>query len=384
MSEILLDVTRLCGRFLKQRIPTGVDRVSQAYVQHFGNRSRAVVRIGSYNMVLSRAGSKKLFDSLLNNTINVSRLIDRLHYRDCFCALWGHNLAGSFLFNMGHSGLDQNTYQARLKKFGLKPLILVHDLIPLSHPEFCRPGEMDRHLSRMNNVLRFASGVITNSQITLDDLGGFAQKTAQPIPPSVAAPLAAAQLPAPSSNRPFLHPYFIVLGTIEPRKNHLLLLHIWRKLIASLGEKAPHLLIIGQRGWECENVIDLLERCESLRGYVKELSTCSDADLATYLFHSQALLFPSFVEGYGMPLMEALTIGVPVIASDLPVFREIAGSIPDYLDPLDSIGWMKRIEAYAQPTHPDRTAQATRRSIFEPPTWSRHFQLVEELMERIS
>ena len=80
MSEVLLDVTRLCGRFLNKRIPTGVDRVSQAYVQHFGNHARAVFKIGNYNMVVSRSGSLKLFDSLLNNTIDIAPLIGRLHH----------------------------------------------------------------------------------------------------------------------------------------------------------------------------------------------------------------------------------------------------------------------------------------------------------------
>lgn len=384
MSDLLLDITRLLGRFLRRRLPTGVDRVSQAYVQHFGNRARAVMRIGSYHMVLSRSGSLKIFDSLLSNTIEPSLLIDQLYNCHFFSVLWSRKLAGSFLLNTGHNGLDQIVYQSRLQMLGIKPLFLVHDLIPLSHPEYCRPGEMDKHISRMNNVLRFGSGVITNSQITLDDLIGYAEKTTQSIPPSIAAPIAAAELPAPSSIRPIATPYFIVLGTIEPRKNHLLLLLIWRKLIGRLGENAPRLLIIGQRGWECENVVDLLERCEALKGYVTELPACSDADLATYLYHAQALLFPSFAEGYGMPLMEALAFGLPVIASDLPVFREIAGSIPDYLDPLDSIGWMASIEAYSVPAHPDRTAQAKRRSNFEPPTWSSHFRLVEELMERIA
>lgn len=64
--------------------------------------------------------------------------------------------------------------------------------------------------------------------------------------------------------------YFVVLGTIEPRKNHLLLLQVWRQLIEELGLAAPRLVIIGQRGWECEQVVDLLDRCEVLRGVVLE------------------------------------------------------------------------------------------------------------------
>ncbi|MCG8431238.1 MAG: glycosyltransferase, partial [Candidatus Omnitrophica bacterium] len=141
---------------------------------------------------------------------------------------------------------------------------------------------------------------------------------------------------------------------------------------------------IGQRGWECENVIDLLERSEAIRNFVIELPACSDADLSTYLYHSRALLFPSFAEGYGMPLMEALTLGVPVIASNLPVFREIAGDVPDYLDPLDSMGWLQKIEAFSTSCSLERAAQCERRAHFDPPSWSGHFQLVENLMEQLA
>src|SRR5205823_11281992 len=116
---------------------------------------------------------------------------------------------------------------------------------------------------------------------------------------------------------------------------------------------------------------------------VTELPACSDADLTTYLKHSLALLFPSFAEGYGLPLVEALSFGVPVIASNLPVFREIAGDIPDYLDPLDGLGWLAHIEAFANPSSPERHAQLSRLVNFVPPTWPAHFRLVEELMQRL-
>jgi glycosyltransferase involved in cell wall biosynthesis len=235
----------------------------------------------------------------------------------------------------------------------------------------------------MNNVLDLASGVITNSQATLDALQLYARKTGHPMPLAVTALLAAPVFPAPSLVRPMAAPYFVMLSTIEPRKNHWLLLQLWRRLVECMGASVPRLVVIGQRGWECENVVDLLERCQELRGVVMELPACSDADLATYLHHAQALLFPSFAEGYGMPLVEALSAGVPVIASDLPVFREIAGDIPDYLDPLDGIGWMSSIEAYTNSDSFERTAQLKRVAQFVPPSWSAHFQVVEELLERL-
>jgi glycosyltransferase involved in cell wall biosynthesis len=197
---------------------------------------------------------------------------------------------------------------------------MVHDLIPVSHPQYCRPNEALRHERRIATVLRTAAAVVTNSSATLLELSAFAVSRGFSMPPSVAAPLAAAAFPdSGGERRPIAQPYFVMLSTIEPRKNHGMILHLWRRLIGRFGDSAPQLVIIGQRGWECGNVIDMLERCPVLRGRVVQRTGCSDPELANYLRHAQALLFPSFAEGYGLPLIEALSLGVPAIASDLPV-----------------------------------------------------------------
>ncbi len=175
-------------------------------------------------------------------------------------------------------------------------------------------------------------------------------------------------------------PYFVVLGTIEPRKNHLLLLNLWRRLVEEFGQQVPRLVVIGQRGWECEQVVDMLERCEALKGVVVELNGCDDVALATWLHHAQALLFPSFAEGYGIPLVEAMSLGTPVIASDLPVFHELAGDIPEYLDPLDGEGWRKAVLEYTMLGSSLRNAQLVRLAGWQAPEWSAHFEKVDAFM----
>ncbi|MDO8262487.1 MAG: glycosyltransferase family 1 protein [Gallionella sp.] len=382
MREILIDVTRLLGRFMKGRLPTGVDRVGLAYVQHYGPHARAVVRWAGRSFVLPEAESGQLFQwlltpsGLLNASIPLAKAL--LYGRDA------RRVEGCFLFNTGHSGLELAAYPGMLRKQKVKPLFVVHDLIPITHPEYCRAGERERHVVRMKNVLGLASGVITNSQATLKELASFADSTGQPMPPAVAALLAPGMSGISPGSRPMAPPYFVILSTIEPRKNHWLLLHLWRGLVERLGEKAPRLVVIGQRGWECENVVDMLERCERLKGFVIEKSSCPDAELVTYLCHAQALLFPSFAEGYGIPLVEALALGVPVIASDLAVFREVAGEIPEYIDPLDGKRWSELIMEYARPDSPPRTAQLARIGGFKAPTWAEHFARVDALLEQLS
>jgi glycosyltransferase involved in cell wall biosynthesis len=117
---------------------------------------------------------------------------------------------------------------------------------------------------------------------------------------------------------------------------------------------------------------------------VIELSRCDDATLGAYMRGARALLFPSFVEGYGLPLVEALAVGTPVIASDLGVFRELAGNIPDYFSPIDGLGWSRAIEAYAQPDSALREAQLARLAGWSPPTWEGHFAKVDAWLAKLS
>lgn len=383
MREAMIDVTRLLDRAMQGRLPTGVDRVGLEYVRYFGERATALVRFAGHWIELSASDSERSFEALLSPSPSFNQQIRRLVARAATQSLGRRFTTPRFLFNTGHSGLEQVQYVKRLQHSRLRPVFFVHDLIPITHPEYCRPGECGKHRLRMNTVLQHGHGVITNSAQTLDDLLAYGQMSGLPMPPAFVAPLAPARLPDPAPSPPVEQPYFVMLGTIEPRKNHWLLLQVWRQLVERLGTAAPRLVVIGQRGWECENVVDLLERCAPLKGFVLERASCSDAELASYLRHAQALLFPSFTEGYGMPLVEALTLGLPVIASDLPAFREIAGEIPDYVDPLDGKRWRQLIEDYAGPRSLLSAAQRQRMTSFAMPSWEGHFAQVEALLEHL-
>ena len=380
--QILLDVTRLLGRLCKGRLPTGVDRVGIAYIEHYGVRARATLRFAGWMFVLPKPASDRLFRWLLNPRMRLDAV--KIVVIALLTGWRNQQVSGSFLFNTGHSGLERSDCPDMFKRMQVLPILFVHDLIPITHPEYCRVGEGDRHAVRIGNALRVASGIVVNSQATGNELAAFARRFGQTMPPFVVGLLGAGILNGCADRRPMEFPYFVVLSTIEPRKNHWLLLQIWKSLVQSMGESAPRLIVIGQRGWDCENVATLLDRCESLKGYVHELSCCTDAELANYLHHAQALLFPSFAEGYGMPVVEALFLSVPVIASDLPVFREVAGNIPEYVDPLDAIRWGELVKEYANFGSKCRAEQLRRRGGFRAPTWANHFVKVDSMLEQLS
>lgn len=376
-----IDLTRLLDRSLQGRRPTGIDRVGLAYILHFRDRARALVRFSGRWVFFAEADSQRLFDWL---TASDEALTDRIRWlvgRN-WALNWRQPQAGGVLLNTGHTGLDRQDYAERIRRYGLRPVYVLHDLIPMKFPEYGRPGEAEIHRRRLSTMLETANGLIVNSAETGRALQAHASELGMAAPPWIVAHLAPPVFPQPNGCRPMSEPYFVVLGTIEPRKNHLLLLNLWRQLATEYGPRAPRLVVIGQRGWECEQVVDMLDRCEALKGFVTELSDCSDDALATWLKHAQALLFPSFAEGYGIPLVEALSLGTPVIASDLPVFRELAGDIPEYLDPLDGVGWRQAVLDYASSGSSRRAAQLARLVGWQAPSWPAHFEIVEAFMTR--
>jgi glycosyltransferase involved in cell wall biosynthesis len=179
-------------------------------------------------------------------------------------------------------------------------------------------------------------------------------------------------------------PYFVCLGTVEARKNHLLLLNLWRDIVGQNAERAPGLVLIGRRGWEIENAIDMLSRCPALHGIVSERERASDIETVRILKNARGLLLPSYAEGFGFPLIEALASGNPVLCSDLPALREIGGAIPEYFDPLDGNAWRAAILDYAYDPSPRREAQLQRLSKWRAPCWSDHFAAVEALVADIT
>jgi glycosyltransferase involved in cell wall biosynthesis len=375
---LLLDVSRLIWRRWIGRLPTGIDRVCLAYLDHYRARAQAVVQRGRVQRILPPGPSDCLFELLALPKATFRRDLVQLLARSAVSSPHPVTGRGRPYLNVGHTGLQNPHFLRWAQSADVRPIYFVHDLIPISHPEFCRPGEGERHRQRMDTVLKSAAGVIGNSRSTLDSLADFARERGMAAPPGIVALLGADLCPGKSlAYDPDSRPTFVVLGTIEARKNHLLLLHVWSRMVREMGPRTPRLLIIGQRGWECEQTFDLLDRSEVLRGFVVELGRCSDAELSRQLRGARALLFPSLAEGYGLPLVETLSLRTPVIASDLPVFREIGGGVPDYVDPLDGPAWQRTIMSYAEPASAARQAQLERMAGFKAPSWVEHFTKVD-------
>ena len=286
---------------------------------------------------------------------------------------------------VSHHHLEKRRLIARLKRrYGMSFVCLIHDLIPVEFPEYARPAQDEKHRQRVETAAALADAMIVPSAATEHVLRAQigSRNSALRI---LVAPFGI-ELPALAATaavQPDL-PYFICLGTIEPRKNHLLLLNLWRDFVARQGCEAPGLMLIGRRGWEIESAVDMLDRCHALRGIVSESRRVSDTRAVQALKNARALLLPSYAEGFGFPLLEALACGTPVLCSDIPALREIGGDIPEYFDPLDGAAWRVAVLDYAQDPSPRREAQLQRMEGWQQPRWADHFAAVETLLGELA
>jgi len=213
-------------------------------------------------------------------------------------------------------------------------VVAIHDLAFLRLPWVVRPDTALALAERFERTLLEADLLLTDSQAVADELAaaGVAPARVRPIhlgpghlpPPSV---LAAASPPPGTPDR-----YGLFVGTLEPRKNLATLLAAWRELRADRGGGgggAPPLLVVGPRGWRARDLYRMLAKAEG-EGWLRYLGYVSPTELAALYRGAAVVALPSLYEGFGMPAVEALAAGAPLVLSDLPVFREVAGDAALY------------------------------------------------------
>jgi glycosyltransferase involved in cell wall biosynthesis len=401
---VVLDISRLLAD-AGRATPTGILRVELAYAEHFAAAAPDRLIFSARN-ILGRMGllTGRQVNRLLAETSRLWRGESTLPaptiVLKCF-AVWVHitlvwrsewllhralrrtgGIAVYFL--VSHAGLERPAVFQRLRRQTSARLIFfIHDLIPLQFPEFDSSGWDKRCELRLRTTAALADIILVNSNHTRDELQTEIGRS-QTLPPVVVVPLGIAtpRSVTPAAAAPG-KPYFVSVGTIEPKKNHLLLLNLWRQLRAELGDKTPRLIIVGRRGWENENIVDMLERSRSLVGFVEERGGASDREAAALVAGARALLLPSFAEGFGLPLAEALGEGIPVICSDIAAFREVGGDVPEFINPLDGPSWRQAILDYMPQGSPRRRAQLDRLQHWVVPSWDRHFREIDALMKRL-
>src|SRR5271166_3915688 len=273
-------------------------------------------------------------------------------------------------------------FQWLKKRKDISNVFMIHDLLSLDYPEYFSPDNLRIFRRRLATAFLHADAFLVSSHAVEQRLELELRREGsrrrpihvQPFP----SPLEGAGRDQATGILRRGHPYFVMLATVEPRKNHLLLLYLWRDLVLR-DPQAPRLVMVGARGWESEQVADILDRSVALRGHILEIRGLPSPDLIDLLRGARALLMPSFDEGYGLPLVEALSTGTPVVASDIAVFHEVTQERATFLSPLNGEAWRDVIERLAgdEDCAAEKRAEAAK---FEPPVWAGYFEEVDRFL----
>ena len=385
-APLLLDVSRLLAR-AQRGAPTGIDRVEFAYAEQLLRLAPERLQFVAIDKldrlrILPLEQTRRFIAAMGDGWRGTgpgavaigaaARMIwVQAILRPTSWAPRGQGLRPIYLL-ISHRHLHRRERMTRvLATSGARLVTFVHDLIPIQFPEYARPQHAAIHLRRIQTAAALSDAVIVNSAATGAALQRYLDGAGR-APPVLVAPLGVQPRPVGEGGPVIEPPYFVYLSTIEPRKNHLLLLHVWRRLADTLGAATPRLVLLGRRGWENEMIVDMLERSDAIRPFVTELAEITDARIGALLGGCRALLFPSFAEGFGLPLAEALAAGVPAVCSDLAALREVGGDVPDYLDPLDGPAWLQAVMDYGAEPSPRRAAQVGRMAGWRAATWPDH------------
>ncbi|HEY1259574.1 MAG TPA: glycosyltransferase family 1 protein [Stellaceae bacterium] len=399
MPPIAFDLSRLISRATR-RTPTGIDRIELAYARHLLTTAHDLCFAASTPWgrlgLLPGSSTREFVETVAavwrGDPVRRHpwQLAHRLRIGPGLRgpgALYRRLRAASakpVYLLASHHHLEQESTIARLKeRGGARFVCVIHDLIPIEFPKYVRPHQDRVHLRRVATAAALADAVIVASRTTRDALQPYLDRAGR-APAVLVAPFGAS-LPEPVAPATATGPpYFVCVGTIEPRKNQLLLVNLWRQIAAGADNAAPRLVLIGRRGWGADSAFKRLELVPGLRGLATRRDEASDAEVARLLKGARALLLPTFAEGFGLPLVEALVLGVPVLCSGIPALREHGGAVPEYLDPRDASSWRQAVLDYAAARSTRREAQLQRLARWRPPSWQSHFDAVERLLVELA
>lgn len=353
--KIYIDLSNL----LAVNFTTGIQRVVIKVVTRLLEKKDIEV------VILNYVQSKKCWN-IINNEAFYSFYNDKIGSKAacltqkniCFDKLD----AGSIFFDIDAvwtSRLTRSYLYPVLKKCGIKIITMVYDIIPLTHPQYSHKDTVMRFNAYFGAVLGYCDKIITNTNATVEQIEKLCDKIGEKCPPCEVMPLGSDfkntedekveitwhtddagnevvdaefrhLIPNPDVSEIINSgKYILMVGTIEPRKNHKLVLD------ALDNGLEANVVFAGRIGW---NVGELIKEIREHSLYGKRLfliNNANDAAINELYKNAYYLAFPTFNEGFGLPIIESFEKGTPVAASDIGVLREVGKDFADYIDNTD-------------------------------------------------
>jgi glycosyltransferase involved in cell wall biosynthesis len=326
--------------FRRRRILVDVSHISDG--DHQTGIQRVVRNIVRWLYCSERAGFEPIAVCLVDGTLaeasewlRAEGMVDPAEpARGRIDPRWGDTL---LMLDSSWAKIDamQPVFEAVRRAFGTI-VTVVYDILPIRFPDAFIEGGAAWFAGWLDKALTASDGCICISRAVVDELTDYAKARGVRLPSRLGVFHLGADLPVEDGGVPSERVRqatamrtLLMVGTLEPRKNHALVLDAFERLWAR-GVDAG-LCIAGKRGWSVAGLTERLTNHAENGRRLFVIDDPSDGELAALYRGCAGMLLASRGEGFGLPLIEAAQFGTPIVASDIPVFREVAGNHASYV-----------------------------------------------------
>lgn len=257
---------------------------------------------------------------------------------------------GDILLTMGAHWVHEDYHRAietARREHGVAYYQILYDLIPVMAPDSVGAGMIEAFNRATADMLGCVDHLLSISEHSERDLRLVCDRLGVACPPVSVIALGAtldyrgeAAQPWRAAERNPAPPlvdgdYVLCVGTLEPRKNHVYLYDIWKRMLDEGRADIPRLVCVGRMGWQMEDLQRRLKVSDNLDGHFVHLTDIGDAELLVLYRDCLFTAFPSFYEGWGLPVAESLLFGKFCVSSNTTSMPEVGGDLAVYVDPYD-------------------------------------------------
>lgn len=270
----------------------------------------------------------------------------------------------------------------RLHKKNVKIVQVAYDMLPLVTPQFS--GHSTKSMEVYNRrIFPICEQILSISEYTKIDIQNWLKERKLPVPPVNVFrlgddfDLSTPQKPVDTKfKKSGLKggDFLLCVGTIEARKNHTLLYYAY-KLAHTQGTELPKIVIVGRKGWLADNIYEIIKLDPEIKDKFVVLEGIADEELSWLYDNALLTVYPSFYEGWGLPIAESIAHGTPCICSNTSSMPEIAGELITYFSPYSADECLNTIVS----TLGDKELASARKKIkkYKPTSWDDTFRQVE-------
>ena len=364
-KQILVDISHTIASGIK----TGIQRVVNQQLHHLQHLDQSEYEITPVYLKLIDDKHHFLY---ARNHQNPNILVDEPVTLTTNDILYSSDLSVKTV----QEAKDANIYKL-YKALGTKIIFLVHDILPITNPDYFPTNAKTIHTNWLNNIATISDTLIATTATGKKTLDNWLNQNHYTLKTSYLHLGSDIQTkPQPKNHHTNQTPSFLIVGTLEPRKGHAQLIKAFTLLLEQNINIT--LTIVGKVGWNIEETLTLLNTNPYLNKNIFYKNIISDEELQHLYTSSDALLIPSNAEGFGLPLIEAAHYNLPIIARDIEVFKEIATTnahyFPNTQSPTDLATSIKEwLTLQKTNTHPKPKGIKTQ-------TWNQHSKKLLELI----